>query len=286
MTEAEAWIGRTRTFTQRVALAPARALAATLDEDPEALAHGAEIPHGWHWIYFNEPVRRSLLGPDGHEARGGFLPPVPLERRMWAGGRLSFRRPLRIGEELSRTSTVMDVRSKRGRTGPLVFVTVRHRVEGADGPVLEEEQDLVYRGRPSAPAPGEPAPPDARKLDEFEADAVTLFRFSALTFNGHRIHYDHRWATEQEGYPDVVVHGPLVALLLLRAGLRARGGDVGVGGGAAADDESPLAYRYRARAPLFRGERFDLLAREEGKHGLRLWAVHPERGVAMEAALS
>lgn len=274
------WVGKTRTRKDVISQWTAQALAATLDREPGGFVDGIRLPHGWHWAYFNDTVPASGLGEDGHEARGGFLPPVPLPRRMWAGGRIRFHAPLPIGKEAERTSEIESVRVKRGRSGPLVFVTLRHRIEGPEGLAVDEEQDLVYRGPsraggPSAGGDGWSAPEGAEVVGRFQADPVTLFRFSALTFNGHRIHYDVPYATEVEGYPDLVVHGPLLALLLLDAGEARAGQPAGV-------------YHYRALAPLFCREHFEILAAPEPDQqgsGFKLWAVHPRRGPAMEAGL-
>lgn len=291
----ERWVGRERTQDDVLSLSAARALAATLDRDPDALAAGDPLPAGWHWIFFPPLARRSDLGPDGIEARGSFLPPIPLPRRMWAGGRLRFPGTLRLGEAVRRTSTIEAVRSKQGRSGPLAFVTVRHRVANADGVAVDEEQDLVYRAeardRQAGPEAGRGAAargadatataataPGTSGADAAEAlggapewseplgtDEVMLFRFSALTFNGHRIHYDHPYATGVEGYPGLVVHGPLLALLLLDAAVRRHGGVRGT-------------FTYRAVAPVFCGEPLLIQGR-----GASLAVVHPERGVAMRA---
>lgn len=285
-TDYSRWVGAERTRAEVISGWPARALAATLDQNADGLKEGARLPDGWHWIYFNDPTPASRLGTDGHEARGDFLPEVPLPRRMWAGGRLRFHAPLRIGDRAERTSVVEDVTPKRGRSGSLVFVTVRHRISGPTGLSLEEEQNIVYR----APLPPVGAaeyrtshdgsvtperPPWGYTVARCRPDPVMLFRFSALTFNGHRIHYDRTYATEVEGYPDLVVHGPLLALLLLGVGVERNG--------AAARD-----YTYRALAPLFCGEELELLAERAPptpSAGVRLSAFHVGRGVAMEARL-
>lgn len=289
----EEWLGRERIQEDVLSLSSARALAATLDRDPDALMAGDPLPAGWHWIYFPPLTRRSELGGDGIETRGAFLPPVPLPRRMWAGGRLRFPGVVRLGDSVRRVSTIQSIRPKEGRTGPLVFVTVRHRISSSAGVAIDEEQDLVYRAESGSGAPspvvapeGGPAGAPARDRaadsgrseegsspkaassdwsEPFTADEVTLFRFSALTFNGHRIHYDHPYVTGVEGYPGLVVHGPLLALLLLDAAVRHM-------------ERTPALFSYRARAPLYCGERFLLQGR-----GPSLAAVHPTRGVAMEA---
>src|SRR6478672_540971 len=185
------WVGR-KEVRQDVASAwPLTALAATLDDTAVSTDAGAPIPPGWHWIFFLDAKPPAELGSDGHPKRGGFLPPVPLPRRMWAGGRLEFLRPLRVGEAVSRTSRIVDVSSKEGRTGPLGFVLVRHEVAGAEGVALIEEQDIVYRenSRPGDPTPTPLAAPKEHDwAREIRPDPVLLFRYSALTFNGHRIH--------------------------------------------------------------------------------------------------
>ncbi|HZY03098.1 MAG TPA: MaoC family dehydratase N-terminal domain-containing protein, partial [Anaeromyxobacteraceae bacterium] len=206
------WVGREERRVDLVSPSHLAAWNATLDRDDPFPGDGDPAPPGFHWALFPPLTRQSELGPDGHPRRGGFLPPVPLPRRMWAGSRLRFHRPLRVGERVEQRSVVAKVEEKTGRAGPLVFVTVRHLVAGSTGTALEEEQDLVYRGiRGPLPAPPvEPARPGAWRR-RVVPDDVLLFRYSALTFNGHRIHYDRRYATAAEGYDGLVVHGPLIA---------------------------------------------------------------------------
>ena len=238
--ELKAWTGRQEVREDVVTPVPVAALAATLDRDDPAPAPGTPLPPLWHWLYFLPLHRQSELGPDGHAKRGGFLPPVPLPRRMWAGGRFDFRRPLRVGDAIRRTSTIADVGLKEGRTGPLVFVLVRHEVATGEGVALVEEHDIVYRDLPepgeAAPAP-RPARADAAWRRDIHPDDVLLFRYSALTFNGHRIHYDRRYVTEVEGYPGLIVHGPLLATLLVDLLRRHTAG---------ADDRVPLPGRAAA----------------------------------------
>jgi len=214
------WIGRSETVTDTVAPTPYAALSAMLDRDPQRPPVGTLLPALWHWLYFLPLHRQSEIGPDGHAKRGGFLPPVPLPRRMWAGSQFQFHSPLRVGDALVRTSTIHDVTEKSGRTGPLVFVKVRHEIrrDGEADVALTEFHDIVYREAPSADQPV-PAPTTAPAISAWERkwvpDDVLLFRYSALTFNGHRIHYDRRYVTEVEGYPGLIVHGPMLATLLL-----------------------------------------------------------------------
>jgi 3-methylfumaryl-CoA hydratase len=216
----QAWQGRSETLADDITAAPLRALSATLDRDDPLPAAGTPLPALWHWLYFLPHHRQSEIGEDGHARRGGFLPPVPLPRRMWAGGRLAWEpgNPLQVGDKVERTSTIASVKHKAGRTGELVFVLVRHEVRNERGLALTEEHDIVYR---AAAQPGEsgppptPAPKDAAFSRDIVPDDVLLFRYSALTFNGHRIHYDRRYVTQVEGYPGLIVHGPLIATLLV-----------------------------------------------------------------------
>ncbi|HET9820898.1 MAG TPA: MaoC family dehydratase N-terminal domain-containing protein [Burkholderiaceae bacterium] len=266
------WIGRTETLADIASAAPLQALAATLDREDVAVRPGDELPPGAHWLYFLPLHRQSDLGPDGHARRGGFLPPVPLPRRMWAGSRLEFLRPLHVGAALSRRSTIADVSLKHGRSGPLVFVRVRHEVADAQGTALVDEHDIVYRA-PAAPGEAAPPPtpaPQAEWTREIRPDPVLLFRYSALTFNGHRIHYDHPYVTAVEGYPGLVVHGPLMATLLLDLLQRQR-------------PQARLArFAFRALKPVFDTHPFSVCGRD-GAGGVHLWVRDHEGHVAMDA---
>ena len=214
----QSWIGREEVTDDVATAAPLAGLAATLDRAEGPCAAGAAVPPGGHWLYFLPRAPQSGLGSDGHALRGGFLPPAPLPRRMWAGGRLEFPGTVRVGEAIRRRSTIRDVTEKTGKSGALVFVVARHEISGPGGLAVIEEQDLVYREAPAAgaaPPPPRMAPTDAAWSKTIHPDPVMLFRYSALTFNGHRIHYDRPYAVECEGYPGLVVHGPLVATLLM-----------------------------------------------------------------------
>jgi 3-methylfumaryl-CoA hydratase len=269
------WIGKTEAATDLITPTPMAGLAATLDIESPRPRAGDFVPPLWHWLYFLEIRRQSELGVDGHAKLGGFLPPIPLPRRMWAGGRLEFRRPLQVGEMYSRTSRITDVQHKEGRSGSLVFVTVRHEIGSTGGIALTEEQDLVYRtnaepGDP--PAAPRPAPAGAVWERAVQADDVLLFRYSALTFNAHRIHYDRRFATETEGYAGLVVHGPLIATLLLDL-LRRNMHDAEV-----------ARFEFRSVSPLFDVAPFILRGKPEsdGKT-VALWAAGPSNALAMTA---
>lgn len=224
--DAAALVGRTETRETQLHPEPAHLLQATLDRDDRAFAPGDPLPILWHWLYFPPTVRQSRLGDDGHTHDSGLLPALPaLPRRMWAGSRLRSTKPLRIGDRATRHSTLTSLEPKIGRSGRLLFVTLRHDLTGSAGGSVTEEQFLVFRAPHDAAAP-RPMPEAAPRPAQFERTVVPtpplLFRFSALTFNGHRIHYDHPYATEVEGYEGLVVHGPLIAVLMLDLAERAR----------------------------------------------------------------
>ena len=235
------WIGRSETRTETLAAEPVHALAATFDLDGDALV-SQPLPPLWHWLYFLPRAPQHELGQDGHPALGGFLPPVPLPRRMWAGSELSFARGLRVGETVTKTSTITDVQHKSGRSGELWFVTVDHVLSVGGATALSERHDIVYRAMPER---GQPQPPRPRlpHVPQFgrtlQADPVLLFRYSALTFNGHRIHYDLDYVRDVEGYPGLIVHGPLQAMLMLELLRRER------------PDARVKRFGFRGLAPLF-----------------------------------
>lgn len=269
-----AWIGRTETATDTVTATPAQALAATLDRADPAPRTGDPLPACWHWLFFLPLHRASDLGPDGHAKRGGFLPPVTLPRRMWAGSRVTFVAPLRIGDAATRTSRIADVVAKAGRSGPLVFVKVHHEIAVGGTPVIVEEQDLVYREPPDRDEPAPPprrAPETAQWDREVIPDDVLLFRYSALTFNGHRIHYDRRYCTTVEGYPGLVVHGPLIATLLLDLVRRER------------PDAVVRRFSFRAVHPTFDLAPFHVCGSETSPGRVSLWARHGDGTLAVEA---
>ncbi|UOM32929.1 MaoC family dehydratase N-terminal domain-containing protein [Acuticoccus sp. I52.16.1] len=265
------WIGRTEEVSDHLSVRLADAFAATLDQE-RTYALGDEAPLCLHWCLAPPTVPQRATGPDGHPARGGFLPPVPLPRRMWAGGALTFRAPLAIGDVVTRRSTITDVALKVGRTGPLCFVTVDHEIVTARGTAIEERQDIVYREMaptPLPPAPTEPGPA-ADASETVAATPLLLFRYSALTFNGHRIHYDRPYATEEEGYPGLVVHGPLQATLLAQLAARTLGGIT--------------QMDYRGVGPLFDGDRFTVnVARTEA--GLDAWTAAENGRATMKATV-
>jgi 3-methylfumaryl-CoA hydratase len=268
----EAWIGRRETRTDVITPAPVRGLAATLDRTaPEALP-GEHLPALWHWLYFLPATAGSEVGVDGHPRRGGFLPPVPLRRRMWAGGSIRFETDLRIGDELRRDSVITAVSHKQGASGELVFVTVRHRIFRDQQLALAEDQQLVYSEPASgATAAAKAAPAEAQWSREVRPDPVLLFRYSALTFNSHRIHYDRNYAIEQEGYSGLVVQGPLTATLLVDLLAQELPG------------ERLASFRFRGVRPLLDGAPLRLQGRRDGK-SISLWALDAAGALAMDAA--
>ncbi|WP_290651663.1 MaoC family dehydratase N-terminal domain-containing protein [Aquisalimonas sp.] len=270
------WIGTSVSVVDRITAAPARGLAATLDRE-QAPAEGDDLPPLWHWLYFLDTPATGDLGRDGHAGRGGFLPPVHLPRRMWAGSRLRFHQALRIGEATRRTSRIANVVGKQGRTGELVIVTVEHTVHGESGLAITEEVDIAYREAPQTDAPAtapEPIqPPGATQWSyDITPGPVLLFRYSALTFNSHRIHYDQPYATEVEGYPGLVVHGPLTLTLLAEALAREH------------PRQRITSLTMRAFRPLFHGTPFHLQGRlSPDGGGAELWTLDGDGGMTMQA---
>ena len=211
------WIGQKETDVDYVTIPSVHRLSATLDRNDPMPKFGDPLPIGWHQLLFPRIVRHSGVGPDGHPARGDFLPPVPLPRRMFAGKRNTFHAPLQIGDEVKRESTIASVTPKVGRTGQMVFVTVKTEIFSPRGLAITEEQDIVYREEPDPNAPPPPpqkAPGEAVWVNRVTPDSVMLFRYSALTFNGHRIHYDYPYVTKVEKYPDLVMNGGLTTMLV------------------------------------------------------------------------
>lgn len=270
-----AWIGATETAEDTISLAPALAAAATFDDAATVFAAGSPLPPLWHWFYFLPRAPQSRLGVDGHPQRGGFMPPIELPRRMFAGGRLRFLQPLVIGKPATRCAEIRDVSQKDGKTGKLAFVTVGC-VISQDGHVcIEEEQDIVYR-EPGAPLPAPlprdlPPAPEGSWTRTITPDPTLLFRFSALTFNAHRIHYDRDYATVVEGYPGLVVHGPLTAMLLMElVRLNAR--------------RPVTAYAFRGQAPLFDLAPFRLIGTANADNVVQLEAQGPDGRTAFAAS--
>lgn len=252
------WIGSTERMADALDPVHAARIAATLGV--AAPAAGQALPPLWQWAYFIKTADMAGLGRDGHPARGGFLPPADDSNRMWAGGRVAFHQPLKVGVPAERVSTVADIKEKTGRTGSLLFVTVRHEFLQEGQAAIVEEQDIVYR-QPSPPKlEGSEAAPQGQWSETVEPSAVLLFRYSAVTFNGHRIHYDHPYVTEVEGYPGLVVHGPLIATSMLSAFCRAH-------------PEARLKhFAYRGLRPLISPRPFTVAGAIQEPGLARLWA--------------
>jgi len=260
------WIGRSTEATDIVTAQLVMGLRATLFQDVGEPKTGDAAPFTVHWCLAQPVFPMSMLGPDGHPTRGGFLPPVPLPRRMWAGGQIEFLQPLRVGDESTRTSRIADVQVKAGSTGALCFVSVEHTVTSPRGIAIRERQDIVYREvTSSAPAAAKaaPPPPQAQHRETHVSDPVLLFRYSALTFNGHRIHYDRDYVTKVEGYPGLIFHGPLQAALIIEMAAKLRSG------------KPPKRFSYRGVQPLFEGSEFSINANETDA-GMELWTANAE----------
>jgi 3-methylfumaryl-CoA hydratase len=259
------WIGRSTQASDLVTAQLGKGLRATLFMEIGEPKKGDAAPFTVHWCLAPAVFPMSELGPDGHPTRGGFLPPVPLPRRMWAGGELEFFDTLRVGDEVTRTSRIADVTMKTGSTGALCFVSVDHLITTTRGTAIRERQDIVYRdlssAQPAAPTKPAAAAPSAQHRESHMADPVLLFRYSALTFNGHRIHYDRDYVTKVEGYPGLIFHGPMQAAFLVEFAAKLHGG------------AAPKKFSYRGVQPLFEGSEFSVNANNiEG--GLEVWTAN------------
>jgi 3-methylfumaryl-CoA hydratase len=265
---------RTEHAADIVAPTSVAALSATLDYDT-APGEGEALPHLWHWIFFRPTVKQALIAEDGHPRKGGFLPDLGLPRRMWAGGRLRFHSPVTVGSSITRESKILNVSEKHGRTGKLAFVTVGHRINCGDTLAIEEEHDIVYRepAAPGAPASAPTAAPESAQWQrEIVPDEVLMFRYSALTFNGHRIHYDKPYVTQTEGYPGLVVHGPLIATLLMDLLRRQLPG------------ATVLDFSFKAMRPSFAGNTLHLCGQPSADgNSVELWSKDHEGWLTMTA---
>src|SRR6202140_789865 len=256
------WIGRTTEASDIVTAQLVKGLRATLFQEIGEPKPGDAAPWTVHWCLAQPVFPMSALSQDGHPTRGGFLPPVPLPRRMWAGGELEFFDSMRVGDEGTRTSRIADVTMKTGSTGVLCFVSVDHLVTTPRGTALREREDIVYRDMSTSSAPAKPAapPPVAKHRESHMADPVLLFRYSALTFNGHRIHYDRDYVTRVEGYPGLIFHGPLQAAFIVELAAKLHGG------------APPKKFSYRGLQPLFEGSEFSINANKTDG-GMELWTA-------------
>ena len=265
------WIGRSEEATDIVTAQLVKGLRATLFQEVGEPKKGDAAPFTVHWCLAQPVFPMSMLGPDGHPTRGGFLPPVPLPRRMWAGGEIEFLQPLRVGDESTRTSRIADVQVKTGSTGTLCFVSVEHTVTSPRGVAIRERQDIVYREVTSsqpASAKAPPPPPKAQHRETHVSDPVLLFRYSALTFNGHRIHYDRDYVTKVEGYPGLIFHGPMQAAFMVELAAKLHGG------------AAPKKFVYRGLQPLFEGE-FSVNASETSA-GMDVWTANSAGQLTMK----
>jgi len=267
LTHLRQWIGRTLAASDVVTAQLVKGLRATLFMEIGTPKLGDAAPWTVHWCLGQPVYPMSELGPDGHPTRGGFLPPVPLPRRMWAGGELEFFEPLLVGDEMTRSSRISDVTMKTGSSGTLCFVAIEHLIKTPRGTAIRERHDIVHRDMSAtqSPAPTKPSapPPAAQHRESHMADAVLLFRYSALTFNGHRIHYDRDYVTKVEGYPGLIFHGPMQAAFLVEFAAKLHGGT------------APKKFTYRGVQPLFEGSEFSVNANDTGNE-MDLWTANSE----------
>lgn len=270
------WVGKTEETEDRIYTTPIRALALTLNYKDFEAKEGNPLPEIWYWLYFLPMAAMSEVGPDGHPKRGGFLPPITLERRMWASSKIKFHQDLVIGEEIHKTSEILKISEKEGKAGKLVFVTVKHLIQSARGVAAEEEQDIVYLRMPKSfvEAKPNPVPEDLDWKEEYPIDPVLLFRFSALTFNGHKIHYDWRYATEVEKYPGLIVHGPLQALLLLESAKHHNPG------------RKPASFHFRGVRPIFEFDKVHICGKSNSDGGNDIYTANADSNIGMQATIS
>ena len=267
------WTPSVETVTETIDLTQVQKFAGVLDLDETVFEDGAALPPMWHWLFFLHRAPTAQIGPDGHPRRGGFFPPVELQRRMFAGEQTKFHTPLRIGQPATRSGTITRLDEKEGRSGRMVLASANYRIEQASTLCVEDTHDIVYiAGGGASPAPGPDSytPPNGAWHRAVKADPVLLFRFSALSFNSHRIHYDADYAQNEEGYPGLVVHGPLIAMLLAEL--------------ARANVDAPMTeFTFRGRAPIFEPWPFHLVGQPSESGSAELQAVRNDATVAMTA---
>lgn len=274
------WVGRSESALDTTSHSAHVGLAALLNR---TAANNNRLHPLAHWLQFTPTAPTGDLGRDGHPVLGGFMPPLGLPRRMWAGSRVAFHSPVHVGQELKRTTTITGITPKTGSSGPLCFVELLHEIRADEIPAITDRQTIVYRedlvrdaSAPSAARPPRadiPAPEGWEWSRSHRPDEATLFRYSALTFNTHRIHYDHPYATGVEGYPGLVVHGPLMATLMVDDFLQAR------------PQANLVSFEFSARAPVFAGEKIHVVGRPDGVGGEKLAIINPDGEVSLTARI-
>lgn len=266
------WIGKTTSTSNFLDVTQVQKLEATLGRTPQ-LTTGAEVPPAWHWLYFHELATADQIGSDGHTMLGITMPPFPLPRRMWAGGLIEWHQPLLLGAAATKESKIIDIKEKTGRTGDLIFTTVEHKVHQDGDLCIREEHNIVYRepvGQ-SSNLPQEVAPTDSDFRATWQPNEVMLFRYSALTFNGHRIHYDADYTRDVEGYSGLIVHGPLLATLMLDL--------------AKANNRPFNRFEYRAKSPVTVPMKIFVHGKVDGDK-TSLWISNDQGGLVMQGELS
>ncbi|AEG92507.1 FAS1-like dehydratase domain-containing protein [Ramlibacter tataouinensis] len=272
------WIGRCVTVEDEISLPAVRRMAAMLDLDPLEFHRGSAIPPHWYSMFFTQNARRSQIGHDGHPKKGEFLPPIPLPRRMFVGRQVSFPGVLRVGDEASKRSEIAGIEQKQGRSGTLVFLKVLHTISVGGQPAVTEQQEVVYRDAPAADAKpanaaATPVPASAAWQAEYEMDPVLVFRYSALTWNGHRIHYDADYARREEGYPGCVMNGALTVHLVVEEALKRAAG------------RRLAGLSARLVKPLFVGGQLKIAGRDAEGSTLEAWAGDEQGALAASCTL-
>jgi 3-methylfumaryl-CoA hydratase len=275
--DCQEWIGRSMTIDDEITLPAVRRIAAMVDMDPQSFRHGSEIPRHWYSMFFTLNARQSQIGHDGHPRKGEFLPPIPLPRRMFVGRQVEFPRALRVGDRAVKRSEIVSITPKSGRSGPLVFLTVRHTIEVDGAPAVIEYQEVVYReaagqGNASTSSAATAAPADAAWSESMPMDPVLVFRYSAVTWNGHRIHYDAEYARNVEGYPGCVMNGALTVHLLIDAALRNNPGRL-------------AGLKARLSKPLFVGGTLVLAGKKSSEGRIEAWAADESGALACSVEL-
>lgn len=271
------WIGKSKNLSDTIAPEPLRRFEALLDRDPGSVNNGTILPPCAHWIYFNPAVPQAVLAADGHPQKGDFLPPVELPSRMWAGGIIRFKKPLKTGQPADKKTTITAIDEKEGGSGKLCFITLRHQISTAGALAIDEDQEIVFREaseKGAHPIRTQPVDVDFDWKKSVQLNSAHLFRFSALTFNSHKIHYDHPYATQTEGYPNLVVHAPLLLVLMMNFFKTKTDGKV------------IEEIAYRAAGPMFLHEEITITSKDTDNNKVEMRALGPDQNIALKASIN
>lgn len=271
------WIGKSKNQSDTMAPEPLRRFEALLNRDPGSVNNGTVLPPCAHWIYFNPAAPQDALAADGHPQKGDFLPPVELPSRMWAGGTIRFKKPLTTGQSADKKTTITAIDEKDGTSGKLCFITLRHQISTAGALAIDEDQEIVFREaseKGAHPIRTQPVDVDFDWKKSIQLNSAHLFRFSALTFNSHKIHYDHPYATQTEGYPNLVVHAPLLLVLMMNFFKTKTDGKV------------IEEIAYRAAGPMFLDEEITITSKDTDNNKVEMRALGPDQKIALKASVT